>query len=194
MRPLPNQQSDLPSRGKWIATCGWLIILISAGTALLPLFEREGGARVIGLLLIAAGAIEAFAGTLRHEARKLAILAGVVTVGAGLMFLFGPATEHFLPHIAIVMGWLFLRTAILFASSTFERGAVKRWTIISAATDGALALILLVGLQIATLVVSIFGATAPLVASFAWILALSFVTDGMLQLQIASCAREQEDV
>lgn len=194
MQPLPTQQSDLPSRGKWIATCGWLIILLSAGSALLPLLERRGGAMAIGSLLIAAGAIEAFAGTLRHDARRLAILAGVVTILAGVLFLFGPAAREFLPHIAIIMGWLFLRTIILFASSRFERGSVRRWTVISAITDGALALLLLVGLQIATLVVAIFGATPPMVASFAWILAASFISDGLLQLQIANCARQAEDV
>jgi uncharacterized membrane protein HdeD (DUF308 family) len=194
MNALPNQQSDLSSRGRGIAICGWLIILLSAGSALLPLVERQGGARIIGLLLIAAGALEAFAGTLRHEARKLAILAGLVTVAAGLAFLFGPATEEFLPHLTIVMGWLFVRTAILLASSRYERGGVRRWTVISAATDGVLGLLLLVGLQIATFVVALFGATAPMVASFAWVLALSFITDGLLQLEIASCARQAEDV
>lgn len=117
MRPLPNQQSDLSSRGNWIATCGWLIILISAGTALLPFFEEEGGAVVIGVLLVAAGAIEAYAGTLRHEARWLAIAAGLVTMAAGFLFLFSPATDEFLPHLAIVMGWLFLRAIILFTST-----------------------------------------------------------------------------
>lgn len=194
MQPLPNQQSDLGNRGRWIAICGWLIILISAGSALLPFFEEEGGAVIIGLLLVAAGAAEAYAGTLRHEARRLAILAGVVTSAAGLLFLFSPATDEFLPHLAIVMGWLLLRSAILFASSGYEHGSVKRWTIISAATDLTLGLLLLVGLQIATFVVSLFGATAPMVASFAWILAASFISDGLLQLQIASCARQAEEV
>lgn len=194
MQPLPNQTSDLSSRGTWIATCGWLIILISAGSALLPLFEQRGGALIIGLLLIAAGAIEAYAGTLRHEARRLAISAGIVTVLAGLLFLLSPSSDKFLSHLAIVMGWLFLRAIILFASSSYERGTVKRWTIISAATDLALALLLFVGLQIATFVVSLFGATAPMIASFAWILAASFISDGLLQLRIAGCAKQAEDV
>ena len=57
-----------------------------------------------------------------------------------------------------------------------------------------LALLLFVGLQIAAFVVSLFGATAPMVASFAWILAASFISDGLLQLRIASCAKQAEDV
>ena len=65
-----------------------------------------------------------------------------------------------------------------------------RWLAISAATDFALGLLLLVGLSISTLIVTLFGPTPELVASFAWILALSFVVTGMLLLEIASCERE----
>ena len=45
------------------------------------------------------------------------------------------------------------------------------------------------GLSIATLVVTLFGATTPLIASFAWVLALSFLVNGMMLLQVASAAR-----
>lgn len=192
MEILPNQASDLQRRGRTIQLCGWLITLLSAGAALLPLFERRGGALVIGTLLIVAGLLETFAGSLRHETRKLAMLAGAVTIVAGILFMVGPATHQFLPNLAIVMGWLFLRSAILFIAGRLERGGVRRWTLIAAFTDLALAFLLLIGLQIATLVVAIFGATAPMVASFAWVLAVSFVADGMLQLEVASCAREED--
>ena len=57
-----------------------------------------------------------------------------------------------------------------------------------------LALVLVVGLSIATLIVTLFGATPPMIASFAWVLALSFIATAMLLLQVASCAREAEDV
>ena len=73
-----------------------------------------------------------------------------------------------------------------------EHGNVKRWTGLSAATDAALAVLLVIGISIATLVVALFGATAPLVASFAWVLALSFVTTGLMLLEVASCARGEE--
>ena len=60
----------------------------------------------------------------------------------------------------------------------------------SAATDVALGLLLLVGLSIATLIVTLFGPTTEMVASFAWILAISFVVTGGLLLEIASCERD----
>jgi hypothetical protein len=58
--------------------------------------------------------------------------------------------------------------------------------------DLLLAAILAVGLSIATLVVTLFGATPPLIASFAWVLALSFVVTGLMLLEVASCARRED--
>ena len=46
------------------------------------------------------------------------------------------------------------------------------------------------GLSIGTLIVLLFGPTPQLVASFAWVLALSFVLNGLLQLEIAGCERD----
>jgi hypothetical protein len=53
--------------------------------------------------------------------------------------------------------------------------------------DFLLGVLLIAGLSISTLVVSIFGPTPELVASFAWVLAASFVVNGMLLLEVASC-------
>ncbi len=194
MTSLPSGRSDLASRAQWIGGAGWLIFLLSAGAAALPLFERRGGAMVIGSLLAAAGLIEVFAGSLRHEARKLAMLTGALTILAGALFATGPATRFFLPAITIVMGWLVIRAVLLGLTSQLTGGGVKRWTLIAAATDFLLALVLLVGLQIAALVVAFFGATAPLIATFSWILALSFIATGLMLLEVASCARGSEDV
>ena len=106
----------------------------------------------------------------------------------------GPAARFFLPAITIVMGWLVVRAALLFLTSRLTGAGVRRWTLSAGATDLLLALVLLVGLQIAALVVALIGATAPLVASFSWILALSFVATGLMLLEVASCARASEDV
>lgn len=194
MTSIPNDRSDLPSRARWIGGAGWIIFLLSAGAALLPLLERRGGAIMIGALLVASGVVEIFAGSLRHEARKLAMATGAVTVLAGAMFATEAATRFFLPAVTIVMGWLFIRSAMLFVTSRLTGTGVRRWTLIAAATDLLLALVLLVGLQIAALVVALFGATPQLVASFSWILALSFVATGLMLLEVASCARGSEDV
>lgn len=194
MNSLPSSQSDLVARGKWIAAGGWLILLAAAGSALLPMLERRGGAVTIGVLLAFTGLVEILAGSLRHEARPLAVLTGAVTIVAGSLFATEAATHFFLPAVTIVMGWLFIRAALLALTSRLTSGGVRRWTLISAATDFLLAMLLLVGLQIASLVVALIGVTEPLVASFAWVLALSFVATGLMLLEVASCARSSEDV
>ena len=66
------------------------------------------------------------------------------------------------------------------------------WTAIAAAVDFLLGLILLAGLSISTLVVGLFGPTPIVIASFAWVLALSFVATGLFLLEIASCERREE--
>jgi hypothetical protein len=190
---LPSTATDLATRARWIGRAGWLILLLSAGSALLPLVDRANGEVIIGALPVAAGLIEIFAGTLRHETRKLAMLAGAVTTFAGLMF----ATEErtgFLSTITIIAGWLFLRSLILFIAARLEHGSVRGWTALSAATDLVLAFALAVGLSITALVVNLFGATPQLIAAFAWVLALSFVATGLLLLEVASVARQDEDV
>ena len=57
------------------------------------------------------------------------------------------------------------------------------------ATDFVLGLVLLIGLSLSTVVVLLFGPTPAVVASFAWIVALSFVATGLLLLEVASCER-----
>ena len=56
--------------------------------------------------------------------------------------------------------------------------------------DLLLGVLLLAGLSIAAVVVSLFGPTPNLIASFAWILAASFVTTGLMLIEIASCEGE----
>jgi hypothetical protein len=50
--------------------------------------------------------------------------------------------------------------------------------------------LLITGLSISTIVISVFGPTAELVAAFAWVLAASFVVNGLLLLEVASCERD----
>jgi hypothetical protein len=193
VKRLPTAEADLAARARWIGAAGWIILLLSAGSALLPWVHPARGAPIIGILLIVAGLTEVFAGSLRHETRKLAMLAGAVTVLAGLLFATEPGT-HFLSAVTIITAWLFLRSLILFLAARLEQGSVCQWSAYSATMDLILALLLLVGLSIATLVYTLFGATSPLIASFAWVLALSFVVNGLLLLEVASVARQDEDV
>ena len=193
MAVMPTTATDLPGRARWIATSGWFILLLSAGSALLPLYGKTHGSAIIATLLVLAGITEIFAGSLRHETRRLAMLAGAITTVAGILFATGTAT-HFLSTLSIIAGWLFLRSIVLMLAARLERGSVRGWTALSAATDLVLALVLVVGLSIATLIVTLFGATPPMIASFAWILALSFIATAMLLLEVASVARGAEDV
>lgn len=187
-------QSSLSSsaRARWIAIAGWVIIALSAGSALLPVVDPVAGSWVVGALLLAAGVVEILAGTERHETRTLAMLAGGVTTLAGLLFLLNPVAQFF-PTVTIVTGWLLLRSVILFITSRRAHGSVRTWIMLSAATDCVLGVVLLAGLSMATLVVTLFGPTPMLVASFAWVLALSFVVTGTLLLEVASCEREASD-
>lgn len=175
-------------RARLIGAAGIVIILLSAGAALLPLADRVPGANVVGSLLLAAGLVETLAGTQRHDSRVFAMLAGAVTAIAGLILVLSPMT-HVFPTFYLVAAWLVLRSITLAAASARCGGSVRTWSWISAATDLGLALIVLAGISIATLVVGLFGPTPEVVASFAWVLALSFVVNGTLLLEIASCLR-----
>lgn len=178
-------------RARIIGLCGWLIVALSAGSASLPILGPTAAAPIIGFLLVAAGIAEILAATQRRETRALAIAAGLLTLLAGAAF----ATEaagQLLPALYIVAGWLAGRAVLFFVAAGADRGRVRRWTLVSAFTDAALAALLIVGISIATLVVALFGATAPMIASFTWVLALSFVTTGLMLVEIANCARTEE--
>lgn len=175
------------NRARALRMAGIAIILLGAGAALLPVGEGIAS-DLIGGLLIAAGLIEAVAGSLQREARQLAMLAGFVTALAGLLFILNPTT-HFFPTVTPVIAWLFIRGIILALAIRLTEGGVRTWTAISAGVDLLLGLLLMAGLSITTVVISLFGPTAPLIASFAWFLAASFIANGLLLLEVASCER-----
>ena len=174
------------SRHRQIAACGVIIILLSAGAALLPVIDPMAGANIVGALLVCAGAVEIYAGTRHWRAKGLAALAGGVTVVAGLLFAINRET-HFMGVAVVVTGWLLVRGVILIATGFRSGGSVRGWTLASATMDLFLAALLLIGLSISTLIVALFGPTSEVVAGFAWILALSFIVTGAMLLEIAAC-------
>lgn len=180
------------SRARVMTIAGVVIILLGAGAAALPFMDRLSGNQLVGKLLLTAGLVEIAAATQRHETRLLAMLAGAATTLAGLLFILNPVA-HFLPNITIVTAWLLVRSVILAITTGRAHGSVRTWLAISAGTDFALGLLLLVGLSISTLIVMLFGPTPGLVASFAWIFAISFGVTGGLLLEIAGCERESDD-
>jgi len=109
---------------------------------------------------------------------------------ADYVFLVMNPTNHFFPSVVLVIAWLLARSLILAVASRRAGGSVRTWTVISAGMDFVLALLLATGLSVATIVISLFGPTQPLVASFAWVLAASFVVNGLMLLEVASCERE----
>jgi len=176
------------TRARGIRVAGIAIILLGAGAALLPA-EKGISSDVMGAMLVAAGLIETIAGSLRRQVRPLAMAAGAVTVLAGLLFLINPETRFF-PSVTPIIGWLVLRALILGYASTHSTGSVRTWTATSAGIDLLLAVLLIAGLSIAAIVVSVFGPTPQLIASFAWVMAASFVANGMMLLEVASCERQ----
>ena len=178
-------------RARALRVAGVAIMLLGIGSALLPAGKTIPAA-MIGGLLIAAGLIEMVAGSLRRSVRPFAMAAGGVTALAGLLFVINPET-HFSPTVTPIIAWLLIRSLILVASATETGGSVRRWTAFSAGMDFLLAVLLIAGLPISTLVVRVFGPTRELVATFAWVLAASFVVNGLLLLEVASCTDAIEE-
>jgi hypothetical protein len=178
-------------RARGLRIAGIVIILLGIGAALLPA-GKTIPSDMIGALLIAGGLVEVVAGSLRRESRSFAMVAGAVTAGAGLLFVLNPET-HFFPSVWPIIGWLLLRSLILLGALTETRGSVRNWTAISAGMDFLLAVLLIAGLSISTIVISLFGPTRELIASFAWILAASFAVNGLMLLQVANCAEDAAD-
>ncbi len=176
------------TRARGLRVAGVAIMLLGAAAALLPVNEGISS-DVLGAMLVAAGLLEVVAGSLRSDVRPYAMTAGGITAFAGALFIINPET-HFFPTVWPIVGWLLLRSLILAYASTHTAGSVRMWTAVSAGMDFLLAALLIAGLSIAAVVVSIFGPTPPLIASFAWVLAASFVVTGLLLLEVASCEQE----
>ena len=178
-------------RARAFRVAGIVIILLGAAAALLPA-GKTISSDMIGGLLIAAGLIETVAGSLRLGTRQFVMAAGVVTALAGLLFVMNPET-HLFPRVWPIIGWLLIRSLVLAAATIETSGTVRLWTAFSSGMDFLLAVLLIAGLSLATLVVTVFGPTRELIASFAWILAASFVVNGLMLLQVANCAEDSAD-
>jgi uncharacterized membrane protein HdeD (DUF308 family) len=178
------------SRARVTSTVAWLIITLAAASALLPLDDHLRGPALMGWLLIAAGTLEVVAGTQRRAARIPAIFAGLATAGVGTLFVTG-GSRGLLAAATLVTVWLLLRGLVLvLVTVAAGSSSVRKWTLIAAATDFLLGALLLLGVSIASLVYNLFGPTEQLIASFAWVFALSFVATGTMLLEVANCERE----
>lgn len=178
------------SRARITTVCAWLIIALAGAAALLPLDDHLRGPVLIGWLLIAAGTLETVAGTQRRTALIPAVFAGLATAGIGALFVAG-GSRGLLAAATLVTVWLLLRSLVLvLVTVAAKKSSVRKWTLIAAATDFLLGALLLLGVSLSSLVYNLFGPTEELIASFAWVFALSFVATGTMLLEVANCERE----
>jgi uncharacterized membrane protein HdeD (DUF308 family) len=175
-----------------IRTAGVIIILLALGSALLPMERGLPGRLVVGYLLLAAGLVELIAVMARRIHKPSAAIAGIATVLVGLRLSLDPKAGFF-PVFNMVILWLVIRTAALGFAASRCKPPLRGWFRVVATTDLLLAVMLLAGLPIALIVAGLFGPTSEIIATFAWVLAASFVANGALLVAAApveACERE----
>jgi uncharacterized membrane protein HdeD (DUF308 family) len=163
---------------------GVLIILLAGGAALLPLARELPAREVVGWLLLVAGVIELASLPARRMHRPSAAIAAGITAVAGLRLLLD-SSANFFAVLNLVILWLIVRSAALGFAAWRARDALQSWLILAGAVDFLLAIGLLAGMPITYLVVGLFGPTAQIVGTFAWVLAISFVATGALLIAAA---------
>jgi uncharacterized membrane protein HdeD (DUF308 family) len=154
------------------------VLAFAAAAALLPLAPALPPAVTLGLLLTFAGCLEMLAGAGLHgRSGNLVKLAAGVTVLAGLLFLAWRNAGLF-SLSWIVTAWLLLRGLLLLVAGC-SLGATRGLPAIGGAlTDVALGVVILLNLPVAALVVSLFGPTPEIVASFTFVVAASLLVTG----------------
>lgn len=167
-----------------IRIAGVLLLLLGAGSALLPLVPSVPARLEIGALLALAGAIELGADFARRGHHLAAGIAAAATLLAGLRLLLDPSI-NFITILNFVILWLVVRSAALFFSALKSHRPLCIWVYLAAAVDFALAVLLLAGLPVAVLTYGLFGTTDEIVATFAWVFAASFVAAGWLLIAAA---------
>jgi hypothetical protein len=184
------KSSPRSNRALLIGGCGIAIMLLAVRAAFMPTGKGWSDADVVATLLVLAGLIELAAGAAREKGRALAMLAGGVSLIAGVLL----AAEPGAPLVRVtylIIAWLGGRSFILFVSGLLSSGFVQGWTILSAATDLILAIMILTGLAAAAFPIAIFGPTSAVIGSFAGVLALSFVATGAYLAGVAFATRRQ---
>jgi uncharacterized membrane protein HdeD (DUF308 family) len=160
-------------------------LILGACALFLPLIHDLPGGKIVGWLLLLAGMAEVAAGTVRPtQARNAGLIAGAITTLAGLLFVMNPLLG-FYPVSTVVMVWLLVRGIILSIAGYRRRGRLRAWALFSGLADLLLGLFLAIGLPIAAFLLSLFGPTEEVVASFAWVLAISFFVTGLSLLALA---------
>lgn len=168
-----------------IRAAGYAVILASAAAAILPATNFENGPLIVGGLMFIVGLIEVLANLLRATGKRAGAAAGAASVAAGLL-IFAQPVSSFVTTVYVFIGWLLVRGLLLGISAIENVGPIRRATSIAAAMDLILAAVVWTGLTASTLVIALFGPTKPIIAHFAWVVAISFVGSGFLLVKLAS--------
>jgi uncharacterized membrane protein HdeD (DUF308 family) len=185
--------APLSAKWAWTFFSGCLTLLLAIVAFFLPDIDVAPRSGLVGWLLVLAGLPELIFGWKRglDEIGKAAVGSGIMTTAAGLIFVSNPVLGYF-PVMNIVIAWLFLRGAWVLAMALRARSYhLGPWMALSGAADILLGFALLVGVQISTLVVLLFGPTPQVVAKFAMILATSFFFTGIAQVAIGLLQRQR---
>lgn len=168
-----------------IRAAGFAVILASGAAALLPAGNFANGPEVVGGLMLIVGLLEVLANVLRTTGRRAATAAGVASVCAGLLIVLQPTTS-FLSTVYLFIGWLLVRGLLLALSAAEASRSMRRPAMAAAAVDFVLAAALWTGLTASSLVIALFGPTRPMIADFAWLVAVSFIAAGLLLVKAAA--------
>lgn len=168
-----------------IRAAGYSLLLASGAAAILPATNFDNGPLIVGGLMVIVGLLEVLANLFRTTRRRAAAAAGVASVAAGVLIFAQPVTS-FVTTVYVFIGWLLMRCLLLALSSIENVGPIRRATFMAAAMDLVLAGVVWAGLTASALVIALFGPTKPIIADFAWILALSFVAAGSLLVKVAN--------
>jgi uncharacterized membrane protein HdeD (DUF308 family) len=168
-----------------IRATGYAVILASAAAALLPAANFSNGPQIVGILMFVVGGLEIVANLLRTSRRRAGMAAGFVSLGAGMLIFAQPVTS-FVTTAYVFIAWLLLRGVLLSLSAIENSGTLRRATALAAAVDIILAAVVWTGLTASTLVIALFGPTKPIIADFAWVIAVSFVCLGLLLVKLAN--------
>ena len=189
-----GEETVQPSSGtwRWTLASGLFTILLGAAALLLPLVESAPKGGLVGWLLFLAGISEFAFGRKRgfDAVGKAAMGSGLVTGLSGLLFVTNPLSGYF--SVAnVVVAWLLLRGSWMLIMALRTRG-YRPWLALSGVADVLLGLVLILGLQVAALVVTFFGPTPEVVAQFALILTASLLVTGVSQVAIAFIQRRRD--
>lgn len=176
---------------RWTLASGLITLLLAVAAVLLPVTQWIPKGALVGWLLFVDGTVDLALGRQRGPGMVRATLSasGVITALAGLIFVVNPFAGFF-PIANVVIAWLIVRGGwVLVSALRIRFREAGRWFALSGITDMLLGLLLILGLPVAIFIASLFGPTMEIVASFALVLAASFLVTGIAQVATALTER-----